>query len=71
MIARSEAEEHLRVIRSLMEKATIYRALSAPAALVGGLLTISASAYLMWKARQEPAAEIATLPFTVVWGIVV
>lgn len=34
----SEAEEHLRVIRSLMERATIYRAISAPAALIAGLL---------------------------------
>jgi hypothetical protein len=33
---RHEAEEHLRVIRSLMEKSTIYRAISAPTALVGG-----------------------------------
>src|SRR5689334_15831119 len=37
MPTRSEAEENLRVIRSLMEKATIYRAISAPTALVGGL----------------------------------
>ncbi len=35
---RNEAEEHLRIIRSLMEKATIYRAISAPTALVGGAL---------------------------------
>ena len=39
----AEAEEHLRVIRSLMEKATIYRAISAPTALVGGLLSILAA----------------------------
>jgi hypothetical protein len=37
---RSEAEEHLRIIRSLMEKATIYRAISAPTALIGGLCSI-------------------------------
>lgn len=36
MSIRTEAEENLRVIRSLMEKATVYRAISAPAALVGG-----------------------------------
>ena len=35
---RTEAEEHLRVIRSLMERATIYRAISAPAALIAGVL---------------------------------
>ncbi len=35
-----EAEEHLRVIRSLMEKATIYRAISAPTALIAGLIAM-------------------------------
>jgi len=37
MPTSTEAEEHLRVIRSLMEKATIYRAVSAPTALAGGI----------------------------------
>ncbi|HSI11266.1 MAG TPA: hypothetical protein VK961_04450 [Chthoniobacter sp.] len=37
MQTATEAEEHLRVIRSLMEKATIYRAVSAPTALAGGI----------------------------------
>ena len=41
---RSKAEADLRVIRSLMERATVYRAISAPAALVAGLLSISAAA---------------------------
>jgi len=40
MQTSTEAEEHLRVIRSLMERATIYRAISAPSALVGGFLAI-------------------------------
>jgi hypothetical protein len=40
---RSKAEEDLRVIRSLMERATVYRAISAPAALVAGLLSIFAA----------------------------
>jgi hypothetical protein len=43
MPTRSDAEEHLRIIRSLMEKATIYRAISAEAAAVGGVLAIAAS----------------------------
>ncbi len=38
-----EAEEHLRIIRSLMERATIYRAISAPSALVGGMLAVVAA----------------------------
>jgi hypothetical protein len=37
---RSRAEEDLRVIRTLMERATVYRAISAPTALVGGTLSI-------------------------------
>lgn len=42
---RNEAEEHLRIIRSLMEKATIYRAISAPTALIAGLIaTLTAMA---------------------------
>ena len=48
MPTRSEAEEHLRVIRSLMEKATIYRAISAPTALVGGLLSVAVAAVGAW-----------------------
>ena len=50
---RSEAEEHLRVIRSLMEKATIYRAISAPTALVGGLLAVAASGLLKWLTPSQ------------------
>lgn len=40
MPTAAEAEEHLRVIRSLMEKATIYRAVSAPTALAGGVAAV-------------------------------
>lgn len=39
MSTQQAALENLRVIRSLMEKAHIYRAISAPAALVGGVLS--------------------------------
>lgn len=52
---RSEAEDHLRVIRSLMEKATIYRAVSAPTALIGGLLTCVVGGLLAgpWREQAE------------------
>ena len=40
MNERSRAEEDLRVIRSLMERATIYRAISAPTALVASVLSL-------------------------------
>jgi hypothetical protein len=39
------ALDHLRVIRTLMERASIYRAVSAPAALVGGLMALAVAAY--------------------------
>jgi hypothetical protein len=68
MIARSEAEDHLRIIRSLMEKATIYRALSAPAALVGGLLSLGASGYLMWFARHNDHGF--SNAFATAWAVV-
>jgi hypothetical protein len=40
MTQSDEAADHLRVIRQLMERSTIYRAISAPSALVGGLAAI-------------------------------
>lgn len=43
MSTQQAALENLRVIRSLMEKAHIYRAISAPAALVGGGLALGAA----------------------------
>lgn len=55
MPTRSDAEEHLRIIRSLMEKATIYRAISAPTALAGGLLSVVAAFTL--SAMLPPGAE--------------
>ena len=54
MNERIRAEEHLRVIRSLMERATIYRAISAPTALVGGLLAIATTAAIWWIDRSRP-----------------
>lgn len=49
---RTEAEEHLRVIRSLMEKATIYRAVSAPTALLGGSLSVLVGVLLAGPFRE-------------------
>ncbi len=65
MPTRSEAEEHLRVIRTLMERATIYRAISAPTALVGGLCSLLCGAWLHFRSRPLPPgpgeAEFARL----------
>jgi hypothetical protein len=46
MSSQQDALENLRVIRSLMEKAHIYRAISAPAALVGGVLAVGVT---LWE----------------------
>jgi hypothetical protein len=60
---RSKAEEDLRVIRSLMERATVYRAIAAPAALVAGLLSIFAAGAFY---RQPVHGRV----FAAVWLIV-
>jgi hypothetical protein len=43
MTRSDEAADHLRVIRQLMERSTIYRAISAPSALAGGLAAMALS----------------------------
>ena len=68
MNARAAAEEHLRVIRSLMERATIYRAISAPTALVGGIAALLASGYLLWRANSGGLTTAAwSREFIVSW----
>lgn len=71
MPTRSEAEENLRVIRSLMEKATVYRAISAPGALIGGLLSLIVSASGAFCSKGSPGDKaffitiwLLTLAFT-------
>lgn len=63
MPSPSAAEEHLRVIRSLMEKATVYRAISANAALVAGTLAC-VSGFLLDRFHDVPATPFA---FRVKW----
>lgn len=63
MPTSSQAEEHLRIIRSLMERATIYRAISAPAALLGGLVAVAVAVFA-WAFSSRPSA---TLPFATTW----
>ena len=58
MDERAAAEEHLRVIRSLMERATVYRAISAPTALVGGVAALLASAWII--SRLYNSAGVTT-----------
>ena len=63
------ASQQLRVIRSLMERATVYRSLSAPTALVGGLLSLGgfATAYYAKHHRQHP---LTPTEFLIVWLVI-
>jgi len=58
------AEEHLKVIRTLMERATVYRAISSATAAVGGLASLAGAAYLLCRALPDPRE------FLVIWGAV-
>jgi hypothetical protein len=60
----SEAENHLRVIRAMMEKGVVYRAMSAPTALAGGIFSMIAAAALEWGPWQGPRVFLAG------WGTV-
>jgi hypothetical protein len=66
MTDSDHASRQLRVIRSLMERATLYRSLSAPTALVGGLLSLGgfATAYYAKHHRHEP---LLAGEFLIVW----
>jgi len=62
------AMENLRIIRSLMEKAHIYRAVSAPAALAGGIMAIGASAWPVGHALANGGGgAMSGLAFLAVW----
>ena len=66
---RSRAEEDLRVIRTLMERATIYRAISAPTALVGGVLSILSAAFIHLSAAPGSPIGRGAGPreFAIIW----
>jgi hypothetical protein len=69
MIELDDAGEQLRVIRFLMERATIYRSISAPTALIGGLLSLGgfATAYYAKHVRHQ---VLSPAHFLVVWLVV-
>lgn len=70
MSTEQGAEEHLRAIRLLMERATIYRAISAPTALVGGLLSLALAAFmLLWQAGG-PSRNVDARGYFVLWSLV-
>jgi len=63
------AQNQLRAIRSLMERATVYRSISAPTALVGGLLSFGGfgMAYFAKHNRNYP---LTPGEFLVVWLVI-
>ncbi len=69
MTDSDSATRQLRVIRSLMERATIYRSISAPTALVGGLLSLGgfATAYYAKHQRHHP---MSPGEFLIVWLVI-
>jgi hypothetical protein len=69
MSDRARAEEDLRVIRSLMERATIYRAISAPTALVAGILSILSAGliYLNNDVKLIFGRPVGPREFATIW----
>lgn len=68
MSTTEAALENLRIIRSLMEKAHIYRAVSAPAALAGGILALLAAAWPVQHALASHGDALMTgTTFLMVW----
>lgn len=68
MSTTEAALENLRIIRSLMEKAHIYRAVSAPAALTGGVLALAASAWpVQYAFRNSGEALMSESAFLALW----
>lgn len=74
MNERERAAEHLRIIRSLMERATVYRAISAPTALIGGLTAIALSFWMLRRAgifgEHDRAGAFSTRDFVGPWLVV-
>jgi hypothetical protein len=60
MNEQERAEEHLKTIRRLMERASIYRAISAPTALVGGMLSLAVTCvYIIWLRSHNAESDDA------------
>ena len=66
---RESAEENLRVIRQLMERATVYRAVAAPSALVAGILSLLAAGAVYYNNEVKPILGRTVRPreFLVLW----
>jgi hypothetical protein len=69
MIDRASAEEDLKIIRTLMERASTYRAISAPTALVGGLLSLLSATFIA-KPDLLFGHTLRAREFAVTWFVV-
>lgn len=67
MTTQQTALEHLRVIRSLLEKSQVYRAISAPAALCGGVLALIAAAMTADVFHLPLNGKMAPRTFLALW----
>ncbi len=68
-----DAQAHLRAIRQLMERGTYYRAISAPTALFGGLLSLGTAAGQLLALRGPQGAapgRANAAGFVLAWGVV-
>ncbi|MEN8797013.1 MAG: hypothetical protein ABF328_09920 [Akkermansiaceae bacterium] len=54
MSDKDRAEENLAIIRSMMERATVYRMISGPTALFGGVLTLLVVFLFPWAEFEAP-----------------
>jgi hypothetical protein len=68
----AEAEENLRVIRQLMERATVYRAIAAPSALIAGIVSLLAAGAVYSNNEVKPVLGRTVGPreFGVLWILV-
>ncbi|HJT80640.1 MAG TPA: hypothetical protein VJ719_05535 [Chthoniobacterales bacterium] len=66
---RMNAEENLRIIRQLMERATVYRAIAAPSALVAGILSLLAAAAVYYnnEVRLVLGRTVRPREFALLW----
>src|SRR4051794_35901429 len=72
MNEHSEAEQNLRVIRQLMERATVYRAVAAPSALVAAILSLLAAGgvYFNNEVKSLLGRTVGPREFGMIWIVV-
>lgn len=64
---QEEALEQLRTIRGLMERANVYRSISGPAALSGGVLSLVTAGIVWFLGNSKPDWEPGVGLFLLVW----